>query len=203
MKQHWRLKTTFWLDIALLVSVCALQTIRFTRLAVHEWLGLAVIAMILAHLLFSWSWITTQSHRFFARQTARERINCLINFVFFFIVTGAIFSGVLVSQKAVPALTGSTALPDSMNMRWAMLHAELGSSILFLAALHLAINWEWLLSAAGNVFRLFRESSLGLRALALYRPLNCRRCFCLIDLGVRQFHAPYFAKRIVAGGAPA
>src|SRR5262249_38216540 len=52
-----RLKITFWLDIALLVSVCALQTVSFTGLFLHEWLGLAMIAMVLAHLLFAWTWI--------------------------------------------------------------------------------------------------------------------------------------------------
>ena len=160
MKHYWRLKTTFWLDIALLISVCALQTVRFTGLIVHEWLGLAVIAMVLAHLLFSWGWIATQSHRFCAKQTARERTNYVLNFTFFFVVTGAIFSGILVSQKAVPMLTGTRVSPDDMNMRWAMLHEELGATILFLAAFHLAINWEWLLAAAGNVFRRFRESTL-------------------------------------------
>jgi len=160
LRRQWRLKTTFWLDVTLLVSVCVLQTVRFTGLVIHEWLGLAVIAMVLAHLLFSWSWIATQSRRLFARQTIRERINYLINFAFFFIVTGAIFSGILVSQKAIPALTGKNVSPHGMNMRWAMLHGELGASILLLAALHLAINWDWLLSAAGNVFRRFRESSL-------------------------------------------
>jgi hypothetical protein len=34
---HWRLKTTFWLDVTLLVSVGALQTVSFTGLVVHEW----------------------------------------------------------------------------------------------------------------------------------------------------------------------
>ena len=44
----WRLKTTFWLDVALLIAVCALQTVRFTGLVIHEWLGLAIVGMILA-----------------------------------------------------------------------------------------------------------------------------------------------------------
>lgn len=160
MKHQWRLKTTFWLDISLLIAVCALQTVRFTGLVVHEWLGLAIIAMVLAHLLFSWSWIVTQSHRLLARQTIRERINYLLNFAFFFIVTAAIFSGILVSQKAIPTLTGTKVPPDNMDMRWATLHEQFGGMILILAGLHLAINLDWLLAAAGNAFRRFRESAL-------------------------------------------
>jgi hypothetical protein len=116
MKQHWRLKTTFWLDIVLLVSVCMLESIRFTGPVIHEWLGLAIVAMVLAHLLFSWSWIATQSRRFFVKQTIRDGINYIINVVFFFAVTAAILSGILISQKAIPALTG-TKFSREMGMR--------------------------------------------------------------------------------------
>jgi hypothetical protein len=156
----WRLQTTFWLDIALLVSVCALQTVRFTGLVVHEWLGLAVIAMVLAHLLFSWSWIVTQSLRLLALQTNRERVNYFLNLALFFSVTGALFSGVLISQKAIPMFIGSKVSPDDMDLRWAGLHEEFAFFVLLFSALHLAINWEWMLAAAGNVFRRFRESAL-------------------------------------------
>lgn len=159
MKQHWRLRTTFWLDIALVVSVCALQTVRFTGLVVHEWLGLAIIAMVLAHLLFSWNWIATQSRRLFAKQTLRERINYIINFALFATVVAAIFSGILISQKAIPALTGTETVP-AIDMRWDTLHHDFAGTVLILAGFHLAINWDWLLAAAGNVFRRFREATL-------------------------------------------
>jgi len=74
---QWRLTITFWLDVTLLVSVCALQTVSFTGLVLHEWLGLAMVGMVLAHLLFAWSWIASQSRRLFAVQSARARINYL------------------------------------------------------------------------------------------------------------------------------
>ena len=80
---QWRLKTIFGLDVALLFSVCALQTVRFTGLIVHEWLGLAMVAMVLAHLLFSWSWIASLSRRFFAVLSARARVNYFLNLSFF------------------------------------------------------------------------------------------------------------------------
>jgi len=159
VKQHQRLKTTFCLDITLLVSVCVLESDRFTGLVIHEWLGLAIIAMVLAHLLFSWTWIATQSRRFFAKQTVRDRINYVINFVFFFSVTAAIFSGILISQKAIPTLTGTNFSP-AMGMRWSGLHETSSHLILILAGFHLAINWDWLLAATRNLFRLFRESEL-------------------------------------------
>ena len=72
---RWRLTLTFWLDVTLLVAVCVLQTVSFTGLVLHEWLGLATVCMVLVHLLFAWSWIATQSRRFVANQSFRERVN--------------------------------------------------------------------------------------------------------------------------------
>src|SRR5215470_5144992 len=104
-----RLKITFWLDVTLLVSVCALQTVSFTGLVLHEWLGLAMVGMVFAHLLLAWSWIASQSRRLFALQSARARINYLLNLSLFAGVTAVIFSGILISQKAIPALAGTKA----------------------------------------------------------------------------------------------
>ena len=160
MKKNWRLKTAFWLDGALLVSVCVLQTVRFTGLVIHEWLGLAMVAMVLAHLLFSWNWIATQSRRLLVERSARARVNYVMNLVLFGLVTASLFSGILISQKAIPSLTGTRISPDDLDLRWAELHKMFSSLVLIFSGFHLAINWDWLLAAAGNVFRRFRESEL-------------------------------------------
>jgi len=143
---HWRLKITFWLDVALLVSVCVLQTVSFTGLVLHEWLGLATVGMVLAHLLFAWGWIATQSRRFVAKQSARERINYLLNLSLFALVTAAIFSGIVISQKAIPTLTGTNAAPE-MDWRWDIRHNQFSEAVVLLSGLHLAINWDWVLAA--------------------------------------------------------
>src|SRR6266446_10435924 len=136
---QWRLTMTFWLDVTLLLSVCALQTVPFTGLVLHEWLGLAMVGMVLAHLLLAWSWIATQSRRLFAVQSARARINYLLNLSLFAGVTAVIFSGILISQKAIPTLTGARAAPD-MEWRWDTLHNQFSQAVLFLSGFHLAIN---------------------------------------------------------------
>ena len=167
---QWRLKITFWLDVTLLVSVCALQTVPFTGLVLHEWLGLAMVAMVLAHLLLAWSWIATQSRRLFAAQSARARVNYLLNLSLFAAVTAVIFSGILISQRAIPALTGTKAAPD-MDWRWDTLHNRFSDYVILLSGLHLAINWDWALAAVQKVlfpwvekaqgrFRRFRKGGL-------------------------------------------
>lgn len=152
----WRLKITFWLDVTLLVSIAALQTVRFTGLVLHEWLGLAMVGMVLAHLLLAWSWIASQCRRFFTWQSIRARINFFLNLSLFAAVTAVIFSGILISQRAVPMLTASKAAPD-MDWRWDTLHNQFSQTVLMLAGFHLAINWEWALAAAQKIFRRFLE----------------------------------------------
>jgi len=150
---------TFWLDVTLLVSVCALQTVSFTGLVLHEWLGLAMVGMVLAHLLLAWSWIAIQSRCLFAKQSVRARINYLLNLSLFAGVTAVIFSGILISQQAIPTLTGTKAAPD-MDWRWDILHHQFSDAVLTLSGFHLAINWDWALAAIQSVFRRFREGAL-------------------------------------------
>jgi hypothetical protein len=74
-----RLKISFWLSMTLLVSVCALPAVQFTGLVFHEWLGLAIVS-------------------------ARTRINYLLNLSLFAAITAVVYSGILISRQAIPAL---------------------------------------------------------------------------------------------------
>jgi cytochrome b len=150
----WRLKIMFWLDATLLVSVCALQTLHFTGLVLHEWLGLAVVPLILFHLLLAWGWIAAETRRFFTSQPLRARINYLLNLGLFAAVTAAMYSGILISQKAIPALARyKPAL--YMDWKWDRLHGWFADIVVLLVGLHLAVNWEWVLAAAKRIFRRF------------------------------------------------
>jgi hypothetical protein len=154
-----RLTLTFWLDVMLLVSVCALQAVTFTGLVLHEWLGLAMVVMVLTHLMLAWTWIASQSRRFFSAHSARARVNYLLNLTLFAAVTAVIFSGILISQKAIPALTRAKAAPD-MDWRWDTLHNRSADVVLIVAGLHLAINWEWALAAGQKLFSRVRKAAM-------------------------------------------
>jgi len=137
--------------MTLLVSVCAVPAVPFTGLFLHEWLGLAIIGMVFAHMLLSWSWIASASRRLFAVQSLRTRINYLLNLSLFAAVTATIFSGMLISQQAIPALAGKA--PSDMDWRWEGLHSRFTLALVILSGFHLAINWEWVLAAGQKVFR--------------------------------------------------
>ncbi len=115
--------------------------------------------MVVAHLLLSWAWIASVSRRFLTAQTVRARINYVLNLSLFAAITAAIFSGILISQQAIPALTGSKA-PPGMDCRWDTLHRQFSTAVIILSGFHLATNWNWALAAGQKIFRCVRETAL-------------------------------------------
>ena len=152
-----RLKVAFYLDVALLISVCALEQIPFTGALIHEWLGLAFAAMIVWHLLLSWAWIAAQARQLFPLESPRTLVNCLLNLCLFALVTAVIYSGVMISQEAIPAFTGART-PIRADSPWFFIHNQGSDLVVILAGLHLALNWDWVLAA---IRRLVRRTKAG------------------------------------------
>ena len=146
---------TFWLDVTLLLAFCALETVPFTGLVVHEWVGLAVACMSAVHLLLSWNWIASTSRRFLA-VSVRTRINYLLNLTLFACAMGVIFSGILISREAIPLLVGGKA--GDLRYGWDSVHDTLSDFVLIFAGLHLAINWDWSVTAARKILRIGARS---------------------------------------------
>lgn len=113
-----------------------------------------MIPLILIHLLLAWSWIVAETRRLLTSQSARARVNYLLNLSLFAAVTAATYSGILISQTAIPALTGSKAARE-LDYKWDKLHNEYAVIVVILTGLHLAINWEWAIAAGKRIFRRF------------------------------------------------
>lgn len=77
----------------------------------------------------------------------RARINYVLNLSLFAAVTAVIFSGILISQRAIPMLIGGKPAPD-MDWRWDTLHNDFSEVVVVLSGFHLAINLDWVLAAA-------------------------------------------------------
>jgi hypothetical protein len=148
-----RLQIVLWLDISLLISVCALEHVPFTGLILHEWLGVAIVVMIVAHLLLSWAWIASTTPRLISGASHRTRFNYFLNVCLFACMTAAVFSGILISQHAVPALTGQSAKDLQLSFQWDRVHDQSSNLVVLFAILHLAINWDWLSAAIRRLWR--------------------------------------------------
>src|SRR4051812_23887141 len=104
----------------MLAVLCAVQSVRATGLSVHEWLGVALIAVFVIHLLLSWNWIAAHTRKFVAAATPRERVNYLLNFGLFVCATVAILSGIMISAIAFP----NVGERGRAGFHWHDLHEE-------------------------------------------------------------------------------
>src|SRR5579859_5726182 len=81
------------LDCSMLVAVVALQAWRLTGVPLHEWLAVALIAGIVAHLLQHWNWIESRGRRLRRPGSARTRVNYALNASLFTAMAIAMISG--------------------------------------------------------------------------------------------------------------
>lgn len=113
-----------------------------TGIALHEWLSIAFGATVVVHLLLSWPWIAGITRRFFRRLPGRTRLNYVLNLLLFIDGTIIGFSGLLISEAALPLL--GISLPHSPIWRgWHSLSADLA---LVLLGLHVALHWTWIVA---------------------------------------------------------
>jgi cytochrome b561 len=155
-----RLKLVFALDATLLLSAGALEAVPFTGLVVHEWLGMALAALFVIHLLFAWAWIESQTLGLIRTRSIRARVNYLLNLSLFACMTAVIVSGIMVSQHAMPALTSREAGRLGTNFRWESIHNRFSDIGVILTGLHLAINWDWVAAAARRLLSRRRVGAL-------------------------------------------
>lgn len=131
------------LDMVLFVGFLAATAPRLTGLAIHEWLSLALGATLLTHLLLHWNWIVGVARRMFGKVGWNARLNYGLNLLLFIAFTVVIFTGLMMSEEALPLL-GITLARDH---QWSELHHTASNLSVFLIGLHLALHWRWIVSA--------------------------------------------------------
>jgi hypothetical protein len=131
------------LDVIMLILVCVLEALSLTGLAWHEWLGFALCVLVLLHVVLQWRWFITEFRRLFIRGAYRTRANSVLNYLLFIGMVAVLVSGVIISNQVAPFVGNSLGRPRV----WSELHGWLNFTLVVLVALHLALNWDWVLGA--------------------------------------------------------
>jgi hypothetical protein len=131
------------LDTILLLSLVFSVEPRFEGLAIHEWLGLALIPLITIHILSGWQWIISTLTRLGAKGVWRLRANAFLNLLLFITFTVTVFSGTMTSFIALPAL----GIAPGNFERWRLLHNQWEVFLEILVGLHIAMNGGWIVNA--------------------------------------------------------
>ena len=134
----------FWLDIVLFIAFIVAWNVHFTGLAIHEWLGILFGGLLVYHLLLHWNWIVGVGKRVVGKLPAMERLKYVVDILLFVNMVVVVATGIWISEVAM----GQLGVSFETNMLWRQLHALSADWILWLVALHLALNWRWVTNTA-------------------------------------------------------
>lgn len=124
-------RSRFWIvfDCSMLLAFVALQDWPITGVPLHEWLGAALAACVVTHLVLHWRWVETQFRT--------HRAAYALNLALFLSVCAAIVSGFAISKVVLPLHPS----PEDY-LKWHKIHETSSNIALFCAALHLGLNWN-------------------------------------------------------------
>jgi uncharacterized protein DUF4405 len=142
-RQPNRNKVHLLVDGAIFLAFLVAMAPRFSGIAVHEWLSIAFGAAIVAHLLLHWQWIVEVAKRFFGKTQWSARANYLLNTLLFIDITIVIFTGLMISEAALPLI----GVHVVRGFAWRRLHDASANLSLLLIGLHVALHWQWIVSA--------------------------------------------------------
>lgn len=140
-------KTNFLVDALIFAAFLVAMDPRLTGIAIHEWLSFAFAGTIIVHLLLHWQWLVATTRRFFGKLVGQARLNYALNALLFIDFTLIIFTGVMISESALPAL----GINLSGGSAWRMLHSQTADLAVLLLGLHVALHWKWIV----NTFKRF------------------------------------------------
>jgi hypothetical protein len=133
-------------DVTIFAAFLIATAPRLSGEAIHEWLGIALGAAIVTHLLLHWQWIVATTKRIVSKLPWPTRINYLLNVLFFIDMTIIIFTGLMISKTALPALGIQLAAGGA----WRTLHSLASDAGVLMLGLHIALHWQWIVSAIGR-----------------------------------------------------
>lgn len=113
-----------------------------TGIPIHEWISFVVIIPLFIHLIMDWKWIVNITKRLFKKVPADARFNYVLDWLLFFLFVVATFTGVLISEAALPAL-GITMVIDPF---WSSLHDMSANLMTIVIGVHLAMHWKWIVT---------------------------------------------------------
>ena len=126
-------------DVLLFALLVAAAMPHATGVAAHEWLGLALVPVILVHVVLNWSWIIATTSQMFTRLPGETRFNHIWDALLYVLFIAATVSGLMVSRVIVPAL----GIPSMMDSFWAILHTVSATSLTMMIGVHLALHLRW------------------------------------------------------------
>ena len=139
-------KNNLLLDLTIFGAFLVIANPRLTGNSIHEWLGIALIAGIVTHLLSHWRWIISVGGTFFKKLIHQSRLNFVVDTLFLVSMTASFLSGLLIS-KDVLALVG---IQFNAGGSWRQIHSLVSNTSVIALGLHLALHRAWIMNSFGR-----------------------------------------------------
>lgn len=128
-------KSVIIIDVLALLGFLFAFAPDLTGYAMHEWLGLAVGAVLLIHLIQHWKWIVTVSQRI-GRTKQKILIRYLINALLLISFVTIIITGIFISSLF--------NLPLENYAFWRLIHVLSSYGTLVMIGFKIAHHWDWI-----------------------------------------------------------
>ncbi len=145
------------IDTVLFIVFLVLTDPQSTGITTHEWVGIAVGLLVAVHLMRNWAWLVSTFRRLSQGQTIASKLSVALNITLFVVFALLVYTGIAISQKALPALEVVTF--DNRSLRG--VHGLLSNVIVGLIAAHAALHWNWIV----GLFR-GRQSTVAVEVLS-------------------------------------
>ncbi len=164
-----------WLiDFIIFVIFLILFFLEFTGVELHQWLGVAIFLLILAHLVLHQKWVVAVTNRFFSQIPARTRLYAILDgllFAGFFMI---VFTGLIISTWFNLYLTNYHS--------WFRVHVISSILTLVVAVVKISVHWRVIVQAISKLLSTTRQTRSQPVSIA-NKKLVSRRQF-LVTMGV-------------------
>ncbi len=131
-----------WVNLVFFIVMVIVLAPQATGIPIHEWASFLIIIPLFIHLIMDWKWIVNVTKRLFKKVPAETRFNYILDWLLFFLFVVATFTGVLISEAALPAL-GINMVIDPF---WSSLHDMSANLMTIVLGVHLAMHWKWIVT---------------------------------------------------------
>lgn len=135
-------KTNLLVDLSIFTAFFIGMDPTLTGIPIHEWLSLALAAAAIAHILLHWKWITTIGVAYFKKLFHNSRLKFALDVLLFISFTCLMMSGIWISRSILPVF----GMAETKSLTWEGIHSTSANLTLIIIAIHLALNWGWLVT---------------------------------------------------------
>lgn len=134
----------WWVDVLVFSGFILTFFMDFTGVSLHQWLGVAVCALAVYHLLVHWPWVKAVARRFTVKKQSQTR-----EFFFIDLILAVGFLTMLVTGLVI-----STWFNLTLNnfSTWKNIHVYASIGSLSILLIKIGLHWRWIVSTTRKVF---------------------------------------------------